>query len=332
MNNNLERAKIYEEVKKKALASIDICYHPFCKEKSINSHILQENGILSEIAEDRHLWTILINKFQSPEISFKRKGISKAFSFNCFCNKHDRELFKKIETKGFDLSDYESCLLFTLRTLYNEIFRKEVNLIVYGNLKYKSHYRLDVTDLNAKIHHETLGLEDLKLIEKEIWRDLNSGSESYVFKNRLISKIEICLSSFYTYDTTAEMQNYIRKYNKEMERVSHIFISCFPQYENSILLMGYHKTDDNKVKGYFNTFFKEREKRLFRKLTNLVLFNCENWVVSDKFYEEKLKGIEDIYNKSVKIQWENVNERKEFDFNFMQNDFIKKFRSWCEKY
>ena len=137
MNTLIEFAKIFEESKNEAIKSINTCYHPNCNNKSINSHILQKNGILSSIAIDGHLWELEINQFKNPRIGFKRTGINKIYSFNCFCNKHDRELFEKIETKVIDFNDYESCLLFTLRTIYNEMFRKQVNLKVYEKLAAK---------------------------------------------------------------------------------------------------------------------------------------------------------------------------------------------------
>jgi hypothetical protein len=43
-------AKLFTKWKSAGISSINVCYHPKCNEKSINSHILQKNGILTTIA------------------------------------------------------------------------------------------------------------------------------------------------------------------------------------------------------------------------------------------------------------------------------------------
>ena len=324
----IEAAKLLTKCKSSAISEINTCYHPSCSDKSINSHILQKNGILSTIAKDRHLWEMGIDNFKMPPFQFKRTGINQIYSFNCFCSKHDSELFEKIETEEIDFNDYVSCLLFTLRTIYNEIWRKEVNIKFYDCLIKERPDKFKNPAFLEHMRQEKLGINDLKHVESEIWKDINIGTESFVFENRTISRIEMCLSSFYNFDTTQEMGEYIRKHGKDMDRVSEIFVNIFPYKENSILLMGFHKKDEQKVKGYFYTFFKEAEKRVQRKLTNLMLFQCETWVVSDQFYENKIAGIESLFADGVSFSVKNLNERQIFDLNIFKDNFKEKYKRW----
>ncbi|GGE29085.1 hypothetical protein [Psychroflexus planctonicus] len=328
----IEFAKLFNECKSRAISKIDTCYHPNCNEKSINSHILQKNGILSTIAPDKHLWELEINSFKTPRFQFKRTGINRIYSFNCFCNQHDTALFEKIETKVIDFNDYESCLLFALRTVYNEIWRKEVNLNMYECLKQKSPDKFDNPILNQHIEQEKLGLDDLHFTESEIWNDFDNKTESYVFECREIKNIDICMSSFFNYDTTEEMNKYRMFFGKDMERVSEIFINIFPYKKKTLLLMGYHKKDESKVKGYFYTYFKESLNRVHRKLTNLMLFQCETWVVSDKLYKSKIKGIENLFANGVSFSVNNLNERQTFDIDIFKDNFKEKFKAWNKKY
>ena len=135
-----------------------------------------------------------------------------------------------------------------------------------------------------QIKQENLGLDDIKKIEEVIWRDINDGTETFIFENRVLKKIELCVSSFYNYDSSRELQEYILRYKKDMDRISSVFINCFPYEDNSILLMGYNKVDEKKLKGYFYTFLGKMRKEYFRRLTNLILFQCETFAVSEKFY------------------------------------------------
>lgn len=326
--DKIEFVNLFNNCKKNAIASINECYHPECKEKSINSHILQKNGILSSIAPDKHLWELGINHYKSPTFQFERNGINKIFSFNCFCEKHDNSLFKKIESEIIDFNDYETCLLFTLRTIYNEIFRKEVNIKTFECLIQRKVEKYNNISFKEVLRQERLGLKDLQLIESEIWSNLKYNTESYIFNNRIIERIEVCLSSFYTYDSSIEIENYYFKFGKDMERTSEIYINSFPFPNYSILLMGYHKQDEEKVKSYFNTFFKESEKKLQRKLTNLMIFNCETWVVSDNFHKKKIEGVENLFAVAVSFIGKNKNERKTFDLNFFKDNFKTKFQQW----
>lgn len=330
---NIEFAKLFNDCKQKAINSITECYHPKCTSKSINSHILQKNGILSELTDEkRHLWEHAIDQFNEPQFKFKQTGINKVYSFKCFCNEHDTKLFEKIEKKEIDFDDYESCLLFTLRTLYNEIFRKQVNLKQYECSINEKPENFDNPVFHELVRQEKLGLDDLYQDEIDIWNDIEKGTESFVFENREITKLGACLSAFFNYDTSQEMFDYQRKHGQDMDRVSSIFINCFPYRESSMLLMGYNKKDEKKLKGYFYMYFREKEKRVLRYLTNLFLFRCETWVCSDAFYTKNIEGIESLYADATKFSIEDGNERKVYPLNFYQADFKKQFTDWKRTY
>lgn len=326
MNPKIKIAKAYHDCKTKAINSITECFHPGCTEKSINSHILQKNGILSSIAEEGHVIEMQINKYNAEEHNFRKIGINRAFSFNCFCPTHDTELFKTIEVEEIDFKNYKNLLLFTLRTICNEKFRKIVNVLMYECL-IKSHSALfDVNYLKGSLSQENLGIKDLQKTEDVIWKDLNTGSESYVFKVREISKKDICLSAFYNYETTLELQDYIRNNNKDKEDVAPVFVNLFPYKDKSIYMMAYKKENESQVKPYINEFFTDNEKRLERKITNLMLFQCETWVISNKFFNKKVKNNQNSFSYAVKFALQNMNERKFFDLNIFHDDFPNKFR------
>ena len=325
MDQKILIAKAFHDCKTKSIKSIINCFHPDCNQKSINSHILQKNGILSVIAEDKHVIEMQINKFNEKEHSFERIGINKAFSFNCFCVKHDSELFKSIEVEEIDFSNYKNLLLFTLRTVYNEKFRKLVNVSMYECLIANHADLFDIDYLTGSLSQEKLGVSDLENTENVIWNDLNLNSESYVFKVREISLKEICLSAFYNYETSLELQQYIWKYKMDKEEVIDIFINLFPYKNKSIFMMAYKKDNDAEVKSYINEFFTDSEKRLERKITNLMMFQCETWVISNKFYRKNILKTEDAFTYAVQFSGQNYNERKFFDLNIFNENFPLKY-------
>ena len=326
-----EIAKALQSAKLKAIEQINTCFYPSCNKPSINSHILQKNGILSELVEDGHLMQMEINHFDENIHFFKRTGIKKAFSFNCFCETHDNELFKSIELREIDFSIYKNCLLFTLRTKNNEKFRKMVNSKMRAILIEKHSNLFDIDDLERRNHQEKLGMKDIESTENVILSDIATGQESFVFLIRDISKIPICLSSFFNYETTHELERHIRTYGTDMEKVSDIFISVFPYSGKTKFMMGYKKQDEHIVKPYVNSIFKEKERRLLTKLTNLLLFQCETWVTSESFYHNRIKKVEKLFNTAVNFANANDNERITFNLNLFKESFCRDFTQWVKQ-
>lgn len=326
-----ELAKIFSDCSKQAREQTNICMYPGCTEKSINSHIMQKNGILSSIADDKHLWESGVDHFKKEFIGFQRKGINKIYTFLGFCNSHDTSVFEKIETKDdIDFNDYESCLLFALRTACNEYRIKEI-VIKQQECILNHPDTLSNGMLEISIEQSKIGLKDLSFLIDSMWDDIKNKTQSFVFEYREMEHFELCLNSIYTYDTSQEIEDYIKKHGKDMERTSEIFISFFPYNGKSILLMGYHKDDTVKVKSFVNLFFKENEKRLKRRLSSLITFNCETWVCSNSLFKKKFEGLDSEFFKTMLFSGENGNERKTFDVNIFLDNFKEKFRDFVNK-
>lgn len=325
-------AKIFTDCANKAKSDTNICMYPNCNEKAINSHIMQKNGILSSISEDQHLWESAIDHFKQEYSRFQRKGINKIYTFTGFCNSHDSSIFSKIETQGtIDFQDYESCLLFALRTAYNELWLKEVVIKLQECVINHSGVETNNEMLKETIRQNKLGIKDLEFYTKSMWNDLKNKTESFIFEYREMEYKEVCLNAIFTYDTSSEIMDYQYKYGKDMERTSEIFISYFPYNNKSILLMGYHKDDTSKVKSYVNLFFKENIKRTYKRLSSLIILNCETWVCSSSFYKEKFQGLDSDYFKAIQFSEKNGNERKTFNFDLFKLDFKKNFRNFIKK-
>jgi len=323
-----KKAAAFQKCKLKAIDGIITCFHPNCNENSINTHILQKNGILSSLENDRHLMEMGINPFREDIHYFNRIGINKAYSFKCFCNEHDTNLFKPIETKEIDLSNYQHSILFTLRTIYNEKFRKLVNFKMRELLISDYSDLYDVNELVNQNKDEKLGLTDIKKIETLIWKDINENTESFVFETREINRIELCLSAFYNYETSIELNNYKRKYGKDKEDVIDVFINVFPHKDKTSVIMGYQKSYTTEVKGYVNTLIKESEKRFLRQLTNLLMFRCETWVTSEYFYNKRIKKCVDYFGMAAHYSSQNLNERRFFLINLFSEKFCQQMQHW----
>lgn len=332
MDIRTKYAKLFYESRKEAISQLNKCNFPNCEKKAINSHILQKNGILSEISPNRFLYEQVTDLFKNPSFHFKRIGINEAFSFTCFCKTHDTELFNEIETKTIDFNNYNHLILLTLRTTLNEKYKKQVVIKQNEIAKKKNPELAKIMGNDDWFEQEKLGFKDIEFIENLLWNDLFKGSKTFYFETRELSLKQICLSSYFTYDTTIEIEEYYRKYGVEKERLIDIFINLFPYNNRSYMIMAYEKEFEKTVKGYINSFFKENEKRLERKLTNLLLFQCENWVCSESFYNLKIKDISTHLFDMGSFALRNNNERQFFDLNIFKENFNEKMQIWHNKY
>lgn len=330
-NQEILLAKSFEDCKIQAQRKIKKCFHPECNETSINSHILQRNGILSKIAEESHVIELQSNQFKNPSIFFKKIGLKDAFSFYCFCNRHDSELFQTIEREEIDFNNYKNRLLFTLRTIYNEKFRKIVNIDMYKCLMTRRDLDIDPFFWRTMMTNENLGLKDIEKIEQLIWQDLNNSTESFTFKIREVELKEICLSAFYNYESTNELMTYEMLNGKQKEDVINIFVNLFPYKDKSIFMMGYRKVDENEVLNYVEDFFTDEERQLETKITNLMMFQCETWIMSNSLYKKRIQGDDEIFKDATSFATRNPDERNFFDLNIFSENFKEMFKCFREK-
>ena len=335
----IEFAKAFNEAYKTAFSEINTCFYPGCNENSINTHILQKNGILSSIAPSRHLMEQSIDQHKSPPIFFKKIGIDKAFSFNCFCKNHDNSLFKEIEDSPIDFYNYKHQILLTLRTILNEKYKKLI-VIRQNEILLSNNPNLKSTGIQEFNAQQKLGLKDLESIEKKIWNDINSQDKSFVFIFRKIPIKEICLSSYFTFETTNEIQNHYVKYGKDPDHITDIFVNLVPYRNKSYFMIGYEKSYEKKVKKFVPHFMKcwifpstiFRKKRLEKWITNILVFHCENWVCSESFYNSKIKPVESFFYEADLFSSKNNDERIIFDLNMFRKNFPEKIHKWKKEY
>lgn len=115
------------ELKKKEFYNEDcICHLNNCCESAINSHILQENGIISNISTNGRVYKYYYN-LHKDEVAFKSCGKNDVLSFKAFCRNHDFWIFKKVEKniEKLNFNEYEVCLLFSYRAILHEKYKKE---------------------------------------------------------------------------------------------------------------------------------------------------------------------------------------------------------------
>lgn len=87
------------------------CAYPNCQCDAINSHLLQKNRWLKQIAEDGRVLQMgdeqeqsLLDGDENGNV-YAELSINKAMSLPIFCAQHDQKVFKDCEVKELDLSN-----------------------------------------------------------------------------------------------------------------------------------------------------------------------------------------------------------------------------------
>jgi hypothetical protein len=321
---NLEEANALNDSFKRASKVTFNCQYPKCDKKAINSHIFQKNGILSEIInEKKEVIDFKINQFNENTFLFGSLGWNKAFSFPCFCQEHDDNLFKPIEkNESLDFTDYNTCILFNVRLILNEIFRKKV-LHKRNDILLDEYSELfDSTSLIIDNGMYRLAITELENTMLKLWNDLTNNTQLFHFDYRTMDRLDICMSAMYNPTTSESIM-------KNIFHVPDIFINLFPiSKSESILLMSYEKSNEPYCKQDLNTYFKEKEKRVQRKITNLIVFHCETWVISEKLFKNRIERCEQEMVDAAKFSIANSDsERRNYDINLWLNNFPDKLKS-----
>ncbi len=218
------------------------CLVDDCETNAINSHLIQQNGLLSNIAVKGHLIELKMSdaykwsKNDSPYV-FKLLGIRQALSYKVFCNEHDTEIFEPIEKTEKDLESYEAFLLFSYRAVCAEIRKKLMNIEQHNRIVNANTLdgKIDKEAIQLVINGNELGIKDLNVLKKELEKEIESKKDKYSFYTYKYPKIDIYASAVFSAtdlnspeeDGALDLKN--------------IYIHILPLEEEIIISIGYHK-------------------------------------------------------------------------------------------
>ena len=292
-----------------------------CDGIAINSHLIQQNGLLSNITYNGHLVELKMtdaNKWDNKQLPFEfgKVGIKHALTHKVFCNKHDTEIFKPIESEDKNFESYEAFLLFSYRVVCAEIRKKEINIEQFSRLlNVNSLFENKGKDfLKSNITGNKLGIDDLLILKIELENEIEYNTEKYKYFVNKYHKLEIYASALFSAN---DIDFFANIFEPDLENV---YIHFLPLEDDFLILVGYHSEYvSEKTIAYCNSWKNLTFENLQKKLTTLFCYNIENWGLSSELYKE----ISDK-NKSKYIQ--KLMETKNFsgiseemNFNLFEN-------------
>ena len=311
--------KIYAGISKNLKKKKWKCIIDSCEDHSINSHLLQQNGILNMIAEDNHVIEVKAidsfkwSKVTSP-LTFKRVSIKKALSLNLYCNKHDSDIFKPAETLPLNLNNYITHLLYSYRFVCAEIRKKEYNIETYERLLKSStlYGILPEEHFNTFLKGSRDGIKYLKVYKQSMEDELNGADKNFEFTVIQYPLIKVyCSGGFNIYET----------HQTPLEEVplKYVFIHIIPDEKYLNIIVGYHKEHVKKsIIDYVESWVDLSPTELEHRLTDLFATRIENWGLSPEIYKELNKGTEKAFIKYFGENSLNHLDGQIVDFNLFE--------------
>lgn len=304
------------------------CMCSNCGNLSINSHLLQKNGILSLITQNGHMYEPKIGNmfdsdFRKSPVQFKLVGTDQALSVHTFCKYHDEMLFSDMEKKGADISSCRSYLLLTYRTLCAEARRKEYEIEVTrrftdSNIVNSLFSQYEIQYYKEKqIKGNKLGFADLLYHSNEIEKELNEPTGRYVFLNKSFPITGIYASSVVSIADIKDNQK---------EPFCLYTFHIIPTNSGSIVILGY---DKHKVKPWVKEYFEElldkNDSNIEEYITSF-LIRTEGWGMSPIVYKQLKKNKIQEYFRLFQIDRADLVSQRFDGFNLfdgvLKNEYV----------
>jgi hypothetical protein len=106
-----------------------------CDQPAIRAHSIQNRQTIALLEQDNHVlaWQPRFSQ-AGPDIALRRIGRNDASTFMGFCNQHDTDLFRPLDTKALDGADREQLFLLAYRGITSELHAIMIGVVQLQSL------------------------------------------------------------------------------------------------------------------------------------------------------------------------------------------------------
>ncbi|MCP1531107.1 MULTISPECIES: SEC-C domain-containing protein [Bacillus] len=268
-----------------------------CENGFIEAHSLQNNGVLSLIAHENHVYSldmVFHEKSLLPKLQFKKIGKNQASTFKGFCKHHDEVYFNIIEDKPYNNTPeqnywlafrahcFEAHRKYRLKKSYSNLFKQRPHAT--RNKQIAANYRVNELSIRDT---ETDYSRFREIYEKGQFNRLESFVKILPFKIGFTATTAVAVNVDIQGNPTIDIYNYDEKLF-----VPSIYISVLPKDNESIIIVSRFKED----KCYKNLISSldacTNDDLLFSYLTHCLAEYSENIYFSPDLVDNQLAEVD----------------------------------------
>ena len=284
-SNPLNFRESFSKVKKEA--RIKQCLYPdhaTCSERVIGAHSIQNNKILKRISTNGYVY-MPCPKSANPFAGMSKWGRKEATVFTGFCGYHDNEVFKPIENNLFDKSDYH-CFLYAYRCFAMHFHKKQESMQIQDAIFKKRPSLITMSDDENPFRGMALAVNDFEHVRTAF--DNALMEESYEILTNIIWEFPI--ASNFAASGFAAPEYDLR--NKRIQNlldatavIEHIFITVFPEADNTYCIISWLKSNDDLFSELFEQFNLLDIEARKRYINNILPITTENIAVNPSSWD-----------------------------------------------
>jgi hypothetical protein len=294
-----DKSIITKELIRRGIEKSKICWHPKASDTNCKvdnrgkiivsaAHSLQNNGVLSNIAENGH---VMSYTFDKGDFDGKELGKNHASIFWGFCNTHDA-IFRPIEVTDYIKTDEQNFLY------------------AYRGFVVSSHKKVEVSSwMNYGEQSDNDIKENKKIFDNAILANDFSVIETEIFELPLFYPIAASSSFYLDFDFEGN------EIPHSDERMEDIFVTLFPSGVNkTYFLLSYFKQDRHLYKNLGDQLRKR--DNLKSDISMLIAAHVENVYFNPVYYKTFIEKHEDDLMK--------ISHEAQMDYASLdENDQIK---------
>ena len=294
-----KRLAVFQKIKNNVFASKWPCMHPDCELPAIQSHLLQQRGILDHLTEAGHLIQVkpgdLFEIDTKGFVQFKRVGIREVITYPLFCNRHDSSIFSSIESQSPDFDSHQAQLLFSYRALCAELRKNERNTRLHERLSRARTLESYYSPAFYKLLEQGMALDqqrirDLRVFKEAFEQELDDPHGQFTFYTCHYPPVKVSVSAIFS----MEMEFSIAPPSLARPLDS-VFINVIPKSTHLVVIIGYHNSYTNsRIRQYAEDWRKHEYVDITPFLSDLVT-RVETWAMAESLYLKIPKQVERDY-------------------------------------
>jgi len=270
-----------------------LCLYPNDKECTgliKNAHTIQNKRILEKLVNDGHVYAMQLNsvdRLTGPQFKFEKVSRNKVTTFTGFCEYHDSNVFRSIETTKY-LGTEEQNFIFAYRAFSQEYWKKLMRQKNLQNAFRNKPSLLKIVGMVENYRLQSLNWSEMRET-KQIFDDVIKNKE-YSSICTLRRELPHCYDFAFVctynpeYDLVKNVLNDVFSHQKE--RMKPVFMTVIPIENKQNILISFLREDSDFFTVYLQQI-NDLNDTDFRKFINNVAAICtENLVISKRLYDK----------------------------------------------